>query len=112
MGKHEKNFKRMIALNSLGSHLYFRDGHTWIGDTSDEVESIYSLRTILMDNKILLNTKIYGGILEALDTVDEALFQAVGKKLVDFFEPSFMFMGDGGIDRSRIDKVKVGGGLN
>jgi hypothetical protein len=67
---------RLLGLMAFGCRLEARDGHIWIepftaGD--DEGDDAPALVRILKSAGIGLNNKIYGGVLQALDTVDEAL---------------------------------------
>lgn len=114
----EHYFKRLLVLNRLGIILEYRDGHTWISDVpiyeddwQDSSLWCRKVNSILRDNHILLNTKIYGGILSAIDTIDAALQMAGMEPLIDQFD-SRMYLGSGGVDESRIDKVITFGGLN
>ena len=106
---HEKFWKRLLAAMQLGVYLQGRDGHIWIecdGDSDD-----YSLSSILDDSGVMLNNKIYGGILEALDTIDEALKMAgVAYTLLELYDEQTQFLGNGGVDGSRLDKTSRGKG--
>ena len=97
-------FKRLLIMNSMGVYLYGRDGHIWIG-TSDE-SNAYLL-------SISLNNKIYGGVIQAVDTFDEALQRDGQPSLMDRWNEygkTEMFLGKGGIDESRIGVVAYGKG--
>lgn len=106
---YEKLFKRLLMLNNMGVYLHGRDGHIWI--TQDE-NMEYPMRL----NTVLLNSKIYGGVAQAIETIEEALYKDGQPTLLDRwieFGKSEMFLGRGGVDESRIDIVAKGkGGLN
>ena len=55
--------------------------------------------------------KIYGGILEALDTIDEALKMAGATyTLLELYDEQTQFLGNGGVGGSRLDKTSKGKG--
>lgn len=93
-------FQRLLMLNQMGAYLDGQDGHIWInGD-------------IGLDT-IMVNSKIYGGVIEALDTIDEALRRDGQEDLLTMWNnygKDVLFLGSGGVDESRIDKVKSGQG--
>ena len=100
--------KRLLGLMQLGGSLNGADGHIWIESCDKE----HNLNEILQEKGILLNNKIYGGVLEALDTIDACLLQMGLDKLGDIYNEDILFMGKGDIDWSRIDKTeKHRGGL-
>jgi len=112
MTNYEKMFKQLFMLNQGRVYLRITDGHTWI--ENEEGSSIdYNLKA----NGISVNNKIYGGLAQALDTMDEALQQAGYKPLVQEFDAlfsidAFYTVGAGGVDESRIDRTTKGkGGL-
>jgi hypothetical protein len=100
--------KRLLALNDLGCYLIGRDGHIWIEEINN---SLFS--EMLKIAGVILNNKIYGGILEALDTIDEALKLAKYINLIEYYENNKdrIFLGNPGVDNSRINKTspKMGG---
>lgn len=101
--------KRLLVLGQYHCYLHFADGHTWI--FSQDGYDNPSLKEILERNNIMLNCKIYGGVLEALDTIDECLRLIFSKTLVEqyneIYEPrEIIYIGDGGIAHNRIDKIK------
>lgn len=101
--------KRLLALGQLSCWLEGTDGHIWIMSEDD----ISTLNFILKKSGIALNNKIYGGVLEALDTIDECLRLSNEKTLEEKFDEwieSALFLGDPGIGESRIDRVKSGEG--
>jgi hypothetical protein len=106
---YENLFKRLLMLNQKGIYLYGRDGHVWIG-TDENIEYPLNL------NNVLMNTKIYGGVVEAFDTIDEALRRDGQDDLLtrwNEYGEDVLFLGRGGVDESRIDNVKSGqGGWN
>ena len=102
-------FKRLLMLNQLGVYIYGRDGHRWIACDVD-------IEHPLVLDHILLNSKFYGGVIEVLDTIDEALRRDGQDDLytrwVDW-GMDVLPLGNGGIAESRIDVVKSGqGGIN
>lgn len=113
---HELLAKRMIALNQMGCHLKFQDGHCWIvGEQVDEFEDSL-LNGALQDAGVSLNTKIYGGLLEALNCVDLALTKAREPTLLElygiFFREGLVFLGNNTTDASRVSECQKGcGGL-
>ena len=112
MTNYEKMFKQLFMLNQGRVYLHLADGHTWI-----ENEEGSLIDHDLRKNGISVNNKIYGGLAQALDTMDEALQQAGYKPLVQefdalFFVDAFYRVGAGGVDESRIHKTTKGkGGL-
>jgi hypothetical protein len=68
---------------------------------------------VLSEAGVYVNDKIYGGVFEAIDTIDAGLQRAGQKPLIEQFdERGFIYLGDGGVDESRITKVEKGkGGL-
>jgi hypothetical protein len=108
---HEDLAKRLLSLGQYGCHLCGRDGHIWIEPAyiPGEEEMIMehsSLHYILKKAGVSLNNKIYGGVIEALDTIDEALRLSGWSSLLDGFpgwgDTDSLFLGKGGIDRGRI----------
>lgn len=99
--------KRLMSLMQLDAWLTGSDGHIWIESAPDGDDN--SLDKILYDNDIALNGKIYGGILQALDTIDAALQMCGELTLLERYSESVQFLGEPGVARSRIDKSKRGG---
>ncbi len=59
--------KRILSLSCLGGSITSEDGHRWITwDVRDEYPLAKKLRQIV-------RCKVYGGVLEALDMIDEGL---------------------------------------
>ena len=110
MTNYEKMFKQLFVLNDSGIYLTIDSGHTWIENTDES-----SANRHLMEAGISVNNKIYGGIAQALDVMDEALQRAGCSSLVEVFdmmESDGYVIGKGGIDESRIDKTnKNEGGM-
>jgi hypothetical protein len=83
----EKRFRQLLGLMRLGCYLEGRDGHIWIEewvperDNDDLGDSGLAAR--LKAGGVMLNNKIYGGVLEALDTIDEALRRACHPPLAE-----------------------------
>mgnify|MGYP003558735722 CR=1 FL=1 len=101
----ENLFKRLLVMNHRGIYLQSADGHIWI---KNDPESDYPLADELTN--VMLNNKIYGGIVQAVDTFDEALRIQGLPSLLEMFDEDVLFMGRGGVDESRIDKVESGKG--
>lgn len=115
----EELAKRLLALGQYGCYLCGEDGHVWIRPAyyNIEEEDHSKLHYVLKSNGIGLNNKIYGGVLEALDTIDEALRLANQPSLLNGFcgwnYDDALFLGESGFDVSRINKYEKGtGGLN
>lgn len=105
MTNYEKMFKQLFVLGNGGVYLELADGHTWI---SYDENAEHSIEVILRNNGIAVNNKIYGGIAEALDTMDEALQKAGQPSLVQQYDElvqDFYFIGKGGAGSNRIEKV-------
>ena len=61
------------------------------------------LNNILIQGRVSINNKIYGGILSALDTVDEALRLCGEPILYDRYCEDVQFFGKEGVGKGRID---------
>ena len=113
MTNYEKMFKQLFMLGNGGVYLTVNSGHTWIEQDENADRRIDEM---LMFAGVSVNNKIYGGIAEALDTMDAAL-KAVGQPSLveqydEFMNDGFYQIGDGGVDESRIKIVEKGkGGL-
>ncbi len=105
--------KRLLVLGQLGCRLESDSGHIWIEQAEGLDYDNYRLSGILRKNGVRLNNKIYGGILEALDTIDEALKKCGEDSLLEKYDEDELFLGNKfGPDLSRIDIVnKNNGGL-
>ena len=102
--------KRLLMLGALGGHLEGHDGHIWI--CSDEEDEFCENRIgyILRRGGVLLNNKIYGGALEALNMIDIALEKAGSRSLLEWWDDEWMFLGEDTTHDNRIDLVKPGEG--
>ena len=101
--------KRLLGLMQLGCVLRGQDGHIWIDQVPES-----TLDEILKGGGVLLNDKIYGGITQALDTIDEALTMALdaAESTSDWYNEDIQFDVAKGADMSRIKVVgKQQGGL-
>ena len=102
---YEKLFKMLLAMNQYGVYLFGRDGHVWIEQA--EVDHPLTFDTIAVNNKI------YGGVVEAIQTLNEALIRDGQDGLIDWWDEwvkDVLFLGDGGVAESRIDRVSKGKG--
>jgi len=102
---YEKLFKMLLVMNQYGIYLSGRDGHIWIEQA--EVDYPIKLETVA------LNSKIYGGVFEAIQTLNEALIRDGQDGLLDWWDEmvkDVLFLGDGGVAESRIDRVSMGKG--
>jgi hypothetical protein len=106
--------ERILALNDIGCSLIGRDGHIWIEENNldGDGDFVSELSLILKEAGVCLNSKIYGGILQALDTIDEALRLAGTNNLLNRYieNKDRIFFGDPGIGISRIDIQEKGKG--
>ncbi len=103
---YEVAIKKLLMMNQKGIYLMGRDGHVWI-ETDNDVEYPIELK------RVILNNKIYGGVFEAIDTLDSALEQDGQKTLLEMWNEwgeRVLFFGEGGVDKSRIDIVAKGKG--
>lgn len=78
--------KRLIAAMCHGVYIDHRDGHRWIECDRDKE---YNLHEMLRREGVMLNNKIYGGVDEALDVIDQALTSADFLSLEHDFDASF-----------------------
>lgn len=105
--------KRLLALGQIGCHIRGADGHFWIECGAPDRETSY-LAWKLKEAGILLNNKIYGGVLEALDTIDAALVAAGDfeslKESGDYLIEDQLDLGSHRVDSSSIDRVDPGCG--
>jgi hypothetical protein len=110
---YELLLKRVMGLAQIGCRLEGRDGHIWIEEAGVE-EICTVLHRWLRASDLMLNNKIYGGVLEALDTVDYALGLCGKPSLLELF-PGFghmdgLFLGVPGAAEDRVSLVAVGNG--
>jgi len=94
----EYYFKCLLVMNHRGVYLYGADGHIWIGN---DPEAEYPWSVILINAGVELNNKIYGGVLEAIDTFDAAVQSAGQPSLIEQYG-DWLFFGRRGVDASRI----------
>lgn len=102
----DKVCKRLLALAQYGAFLQASDGHIWIYCSDIGAHDRFTLDDRCKQAGIVLNGKIYHGVLEALDTIDE-VFKLLGlEPLLDQFEKEGFFWGHSGPDLSRISHVE------
>ncbi len=101
---------RLLALMQFGGRIHGADGHIWISVEQDYVGYGFNLHEWLRAGGIYLNSKIYGGVLEALDTIDAALAKIDKPTLFELYNPEIQFLGERGVGEGRIQKVKKGRG--
>jgi hypothetical protein len=94
--------KRLLGAMQLGIYLTGADGHIWIHSDADGPD--HGINDILYAGHIHINTKIYGGVLEALDTIDRALDLCGSKPLIEWYTPYNHFMGEPGVAENRISR--------
>lgn len=99
---------RLLAAMQCGVRLEGQDGHIWIMTEKEPYE--FNLEGVLVAGRVCLNNKIYGGVIQALDTIDEALKMCDEQSLLKMYDEEIQFLGESGVDGSRIDKVKDGKG--
>ena len=104
--------KRLLGLMQMDAYLCGHDGHIWIVCNDNGYSERHSLDKILRSGRVGLNNKIYRGVLEALDTIDESLNKAsFCFSLEEYYSEVEQFMGSGGVDYSRISANESEGGL-
>ena len=101
---------RLLALMQLGGRISGADGHIWISVEEDDCGYGFNLHEWLRAGGIYLNSKIYGGVYEALDTIDAALAKIDKPSLFELYNPDIQFLGHRGVGEGRIQKVKKGQG--
>ena len=79
------NFKRLLALNFLSSWIECADGHIWI-EADYDADSRGALIQILQKRGVHLRSKVYEGVIPALDRVDKALELANRPSLLENYE--------------------------
>lgn len=99
-------FRRLIVLGGLGVYIVPADGHYWIECGEDIGRR--SAHEILEEAGITVNNKIYGGYIEAIETMREAL-QMAGYDIDEVAFDDFDFE-PASFCESRIRKVKKGRG--
>lgn len=104
----EQLFKQLLILNQYGVYLRGADGHVWI-ESDGDCEYPLVLKNVMM------NSKIYGGVIEAIETIDEALKRDGQEDLLTRWNEwgkDVLFLGQGGVSESRINEAKGRGGIN
>ncbi len=101
---------RLLALMQLGGRIHGADGHIWISTEEDNCGYGFGLYEWLRAGGVYLNSKIYGGVLEALDTIDAALAKIDKPTLFELYDSRVQFLGQRGVGEGRIQKVKKGQG--
>jgi hypothetical protein len=106
--------KKILALNNLGIYITQADGHYWIQSAEEElyIDGLgYSTGSdFLCEKGISLNNKIYGGFVEAVNTVFLAFEMAGHKIKLDFEDIEFT---PRPAEENRISIVKKGcGGID
>lgn len=76
--------KRLVALSAHGIYITHGDGHRWI--ECQETDRGYSYDEELRKNGILVNNKIYGGVIEAIDVVDKTMKEMYGYSLLEWYD--------------------------
>ena len=76
---YEKYFKMLFTANQYGLRIYSADGHRWIVEDS-ECDTMWfdgrdptTLSGYLSKHGVSLNCKIYEGVTDALETINEAM---------------------------------------
>lgn len=82
--------KRLIALGAFGFWIEFNSGHRYLrnvneDDLDGETYNGYEFFDCLKEKEILLNTKMYGGVIEVLDIIDIVLLKMHGHNLIQFY---------------------------
>ena len=78
--------KRLLAANQIGLRISASDGHRWIvtgcppWETCDECSELMecSILAVWKEKGIVVKSKVYGSVADALDTIDAAV-QAAGQ---------------------------------
>jgi len=102
--------KRLLMLGMQGVFLTGADGHIWI-NYDNEVNDWLSFQEKLLKFNITFNSKIYGGVLEALDTIDYTLRLMGEPSLLEQwvgYGYNIMFLGEKGPDYSRVNRGGCG----
>jgi len=104
---YETYFKKLLSLNEVGIYVHPADGHYWI--SYDENRDIFrSPDKALEEAGIAVNNKIYGGYIEAIETIWKALEMA-GYMLTEGFEAYDLAPAGPAMDRiSMVDKGQGG----
>ena len=93
MGK-KMLFKRLLSANFIGFAVHAQDGHRWIEfDRNRNYQSLHIDREMKRVNAGLFTSKVYGGLDEALDTIDELLKLINHCDLMTYYE-NYIFKED------------------
>lgn len=76
--------KQLIAINAHGIWIEFAHGHRWI--CSSESVTGFDFSAALESHSILVNNKIYGGVIEAILVIDEVFVKMFGHSLEQWFD--------------------------
>ncbi len=74
--------KRLLTLNQIGGYITSRDGHRWIDWIADD-DYVFPMAVQL---EIITRSKVYGGIVDALDRVDESLSKLGERSLTERYD--------------------------
>ena len=103
----KKAFECLAEANRLGICIEEADGHWWINCV--ETYCGFDYNKHLDKHGVSVNSKIYGGILEALAVIDDSLRLCGGRGLIYTTD----YLGEYVTDMSRITRTEPGeGGLN
>lgn len=98
--------KRLLVLMGRGVYLTSDSGHIWF--EYDDTEDHY-FANLFRNKGLSLNSKVYGGVLEALNIIDKAL-EAIGEPpLIEQWDADWMFLGEDSYRPCRFNFVKPGG---
>lgn len=109
--------KKLIILSYLGITIEHADGHRWI--EYHETINGFSFDKELKEHGLLLNNKIYGGVLQAINVIDRAIYYMWEMDLLEFYNKIFLSQNygveinwDSGHEDNRIKITETGeGGL-
>lgn len=83
----KKNYKRLIMANFLGFTITNGDGHRWINFNKEVSNYSVGLYNESQSKGVwLLTSKVYGGLEEALDTIDVLLKKLNKNSLLEQFD--------------------------
>ncbi len=74
--------KRLISAMAMGIRIEFQDGHRWI---ISEPTEYFDFDNELCKHGIKINDKIYGGLIQALDIIDECLLKMDKETLLEMY---------------------------
>ena len=78
--------KQMVVLSAHGIYIEHQDGHRWINSTPLEY---YDYDKDLAEHGIMVNNKIYGGVKEAIEVINETWRMMYSESLVESFDGRF-----------------------